>query len=257
MTFIGFQIKDYGKNSDMKEKGLEKCTKENLKKSLLIMNDNIKKTYQKNIVEFHFLFILYFNDKDKERYNKNLVKFCNTNGIKYIFYNPVLQNFYDESEQRIKKLILDDKTNIDFFSKVNPYLIFKNMKSINKIIKYLKEEINPELALKKLLQKNESKREITYLNFKEKLKSIHEEIKSFEIIGIFEIKFYELMVYPKDSYGFLFDEGNNYLFYIFNFKEEISFYKITKNRFIIKKVNMVDIIRDKKTKNAFIIKSSY
>ena len=56
--------------------------------------------------------------------------------------------------------------------------------------------------------------------------------KSLEFL---EIKYYKLMVFPKNSYGLLFYEENEYIYYIFNFKEDISFYIITKNRFVVKK----------------------
>ena len=95
------------------------------------------------------------------------------------------------------------------------------------------------------------------MQFKQKLKNINNEIKSLEVLGLFEIKFYELMVFPKHSYGLLFDDGKYYYYYIFNFKEEISFYKISKIRYAIEKVNMVDIIRDKKTETVIIIKSYF
>lgn len=255
-TFIGFQMKNYGKNTDLKDKDKEKFTKENIKKSLLLMNYNIKKSFSVNINEFHFFFVLYFNNEDKDRYSKNLVKFCNSNDIKYILYNPVLQTFYNEQEKEIESLILDRKSNVDFYSKVNPYTIFKNMRSNVNNINYLKDE-NPELTLKKLLQKDESKKDLAFLQFKQKLKNINNEIKSLEVLGLFEIKFYELMVFPKHSYGLLFDDGKNYFYYIFNFKEEISFYKISKIRYAIEKVNMVDIIRDKKTETVIIIKSYF
>ena len=255
-TFIGFQMKNYGKNTDLKDKDKEKFTKENIKKSLLLMNYNIKKSFKVNISEFHFFFVLYFNNEDKDKYSKNLVKFCNSNDIKYILYNPVLQTFYNDQEQAIESLILDTKSNVDFYSKVNPYIIFKNMRSSLNNINILKDE-NPELTLKKLLQRDESKRDLSFIQFKQKLKNINNEIKSLEVLGLFEIKFYELMVFPKHSYGLLFDDGKNNYFYIFNFKEEISFYKISKTRYVIEKINMIDIIRDKKTEKVIIIKAYF
>ena len=65
------------------------------------------------------------------------------------------------------------------------------------------------------------------------------------------------MVCPEDSYGLLFYGGNNFLYYIFNYKEEISFYKISKSRSKIEKVNMINVIRDKITETVFIIKANY
>ena len=258
VTFLGFQIKFYGKNTDLKDKDKEKYTKENIKKSYLLMNSNIKKIYNNvNINKYHFIFVLYFNEEDEEKYNKNLVKFCNANDIKYIFYNPVKQIFYNEQEQKIDNLILDDRSDVDSYSKINYQIIFKNPKSILNVIKYIKDEKNPELILKELLRKDESKADIAYTNLLQNLKNQYAEIKSIDVLGIFEIKFYKLMVCPEDSYGLLFYGGNNFLYYIFNYKEEISFYKISKSRSKIEKVNMINVIRDKITETVFIIKANY
>ena len=257
MTFIGFQVKNYGKNTDLKDKDKEKFTKKKLKESLLSMEKNIQKTSEIKIKEYHFVFVLYYNDKDEEKYNKNLVKFCNINDIKYIFYNPVLKTFYNKNEEKIEKLILDTRTNIDCFSKINEKLIFKNSKSISQVIEYLKDVQNPEEQLKQIIQKNETKQNLTFTKLMQKLKSFDANIKSVEILGVFKIKFYELMVYPKDSYGLLYDGDNSYLYYIFNHKNKIIINSITKSRLTIKQINMIEAIRNQRIETVFIIKVNY
>ena len=116
---------------------------------------------------------------------------------------------------------------------------------------------NPEEQLKQIIQKNETKQNLTFTQLTQKLKSFDANIKSVEILGVFKIKFYELMVYPKDSYGLLYDGDNSYLYYIFNHKNKIIINSITKSRLTIKQINMIEAIRNQRIETVFIIKVNY
>ena len=65
------------------------------------------------------------------------------------------------------------------------------------------------------------------------------------------------MVYPKDSYGLLYDGDNSYLYYIFNHKNKIIINSITKSRLTIKQINMAEAIHNQRIETVFIIKVNY
>ena len=258
---ICFQIKNYGKNTDLKDEDKLKYQKDNIFNSLKIMTEKVKNSFKIIIKEYHFFFIIYFNENDDYKFNHNLVKYCNENDIKYIFYNPVLHKFYNEKEKEIFTLTLDCKTNLESDSRVNPYNIFFNTelftKSNNDIVKYLNNLEDPKLYLEKMFNKN-SEKNISFIdNFSRAIKNINNCIKSIEIIGLYEIQFDELVLYPKDSYGFLFDADKENTNYIFNFKNSISFHKITKSRIKVNDSSMAEVFKEFKKTTVLIIKAIY
>ena len=258
---ICFQIKNYGKNTDLKDEDKLKYQKDNIFNSLKIMTEKVKNSFKIIIKEYHFFFIIYFNENDDYKFNHNLVKYCNENDIKYIFYNPVLHKFYNEKEKEIFTLTLDCKTNLESDNRVNPYNIFFNTelftKSNNDIVKYLNNLEDPKLYLEKMFNKN-SEKNISFIdNFSRAIKNINNCIKSIEIIGLYEIQFDELVLYPKDSYGFLFDADKENTNYIFNFKNSISFHKITKSRIKVNDSSMAEVFKEFKKTTVLIIKAIY
>ena len=245
----------------MKDEDKLKYQKDNIFNSLKIMTEKVKNSFKIIIKEYHFFFIIYFNENDDYKFNHNLVKYCNENDIKYIFYNPVLHKFYNEKEKEIFTLTLDCKTNLESDNRVNPYNIFFNTelftKSNNDIVKYLNNLEDPKLYLEKMFNKN-SEKNISFIdNFSRAIKNINNCIKSIEIIGLYEIQFDELVLYPKDSYGFLFDADKENTNYIFNFKNSISFHKITKSRIKVNDSSMAEVFKEFKKTTVLIIKAIY
>ena len=183
--FIGFQMKNYGTNTDLKEEDKSKVNKNYVLNSLNEMKDIVKNKYNIIIKEFHFVFVIY-NKSTKYKYNKKISDLCNDNDIEYILYDPVEKEFYDRHEKIIKSLELNSKTNLCEISKLNPYEIFENMPFIefqgNDIVKCIKEITEPELYLKNMLNKSENKKDLIYKNFINNLMNLKKNIKDIKIL---------------------------------------------------------------------------
>ena len=262
--FIGFQMKNYGTNTDLKEEDKSKVNKNYVLNSLNEMKDIVKNKYNIIIKEFHFVFVIYYNKSTKYKYNKKISDLCNDNDIEYILYDPVEKEFYDRHEKIIKSLELNSKTNLCEISKLNPYEIFENMPFIefqgNDIVKCIKEITEPELYLKNMLNKSENKKDLIYKNFINNLMNLKKNIKDIKIIGIFEIKFHIIIVYPKDTYGLLFENKKNEYNYVFNFDNKIESYKISKLRLRIEKIFGFEAFKNIDTSNpekVIVFKAEY
>ena len=97
------------------------------------------------------------------------------------------------------------KTNIDFYSKVNPYLIFKDTQFLNE---YLNQAYNNSI----LVSGNEK---IFNLDYKLILEYIRNEIKmDVEIICKFKLDKESHFLIPKKSILFLFGDETNFIYYI-------------------------------------------
>ena len=260
-TFIGFQIKNFGKDTDLKEEDKNKYRKENMLSSLTDMTNKLKSNYNISIKEYHIIFIIYHNNQDISKYNSKLTKYCQVNDIRYIFYDPVLKIIFNEHENPLNKLYLDDKTNLNSNSQLNPFLIFKNMNLItyneSDIVQYVKGIYDLKLYLTNLLKKDESKIDSLFNTFITSIKSWNNNIQLVQFIGVFVIKFNELLVYPKDSYGMIFEEDKANLNLIFNFKNKISFNKINKARVKITSSKISETYKIFETKYVLIIKAVY
>ena len=169
--FVGFQMKNFGKDTDLKEEDKTKYMKNNILSSLLNFTNKIKTYYEIIIKEFHAIFVIYYNKQNNCEYSNKLTKYCKMNDIKYIFYDPVLKTFYDEKERDIDKLILDDKSNLNSNSQLNPFRIFKNMNLSYKtetIVKYVKEINNYLLYLSNIFNKKDESKNKFKINLKKK-----------------------------------------------------------------------------------------
>ena len=117
-TFVGFQMKCYSYNSKLDRKFLSKAdVKENLQKILL----NCKDLFNCNIKKWYYYLIFYYNKDDDPN---NQLSFynqynCLIQNIEFLFYNPKEKKFFSSNIREIKKLILSNDANLDYFTYLN------------------------------------------------------------------------------------------------------------------------------------------
>jgi len=217
--FIGFQMKFYSKNSGLKKK----ITKDSLKRRIQPILINSFKNFGIKITEWHYIMCLYYNNEDEYEYNLKLVKNCNNNDIEFIFFNPTKNVFYDSNKEEIKKIKLNMKTNIDFNSKVNAYLIMKDTGLI-------KEYLNQVYYDNILISENNT---IFNIN-KNVVVNYAKQIigKNIEIICKLELIKDSHFPIPNDSILFLFGNEQNLVYYYnLNNKLHCQIYRSINNKY--------------------------
>ena len=119
-TFVGIQIKCYNPN---KNHNLTKITKYNIKDKIRKVLINSLLLFNCKIISWHYILILYLNNEDYEGeiMNKDVVNHCQRKNIEFIYYDPVKKQFFKNNKKEIyKKLILNDKTNLEI-AKISQY----------------------------------------------------------------------------------------------------------------------------------------
>ena len=118
--FLGFQMKFYAETTYLSHP----ITKNSIKKKIKSILINCLKNFGISIKKWHYVMCLYWDKYDNINYCKQLVKNCKNHDIKYIFYNPKLNQFYKPNKDPLTILNVDMQTNIDFYSLYNPYHFF-------------------------------------------------------------------------------------------------------------------------------------
>ena len=93
--FIGFKMKCYFENSILKDKFIDKTIIKDKCKKILV---NSMKLFNCKITQWHYILIFYYNSKNKkENINNDNLRKCESNGIEYIFYDPIDKVFYNRN----------------------------------------------------------------------------------------------------------------------------------------------------------------
>ena len=111
-TFFGFKMKCYFENSILNNNAIDKTIiKEKCKKILV----NSMKLFNCKINNWNYILIFYYNSRNKkDNINIDNLKKCQSNGIEYIFYDPVAKVFYNSSHRKIiNKLKITKSSNLD------------------------------------------------------------------------------------------------------------------------------------------------
>ena len=117
--FIGFQMKCF--REDTKGGNASKISKMQIKCNYLDILMNSKELLGITIDEWHYIMILFCSHANNEKNDicQYLIKKCIKNRIKYIFYDPVEELFYDKDLNAIKGVfkLLDLNSNLDYGNK--------------------------------------------------------------------------------------------------------------------------------------------
>ena len=114
--FIGFQMKCF--REDTKGGNASKITKMNIKCHYLDILIYSEELLGITIDEWHYIMILFCSHTNEEKndVSQYLIKKCIKNRIKYIFYDPVEELFYDKDLKVINGVftLLDLNSNLDY-----------------------------------------------------------------------------------------------------------------------------------------------
>ena len=201
-------MKFYSKSSKLKYE----ITKDSIKNKIQPILVNCLKNFDIRIVEWHYIMCLYYNVDDDYQFSSKLVNNCNNNDLEYIFYNPVNNKFYYSDKTELNKIILNKKTNIDLFSKVNPYLILQDNG-------FLKDYLNQAHDDSILVSKADSIFNLDYELFLTNTKNVIG--KDIEVICKFELDKESHFPIPKNSVLLLFSDGLNLIYY-YNMNNQLN-----------------------------------
>ena len=212
--FIGFQMKCF--KEDTKGGNISNISKMLIKCNYLDILMNSKDLLGIEIDEWHYIMILFCSNKDEKKNEicKYLVNKCIKNRLKYLFYDPVEELFYDKDLKPIKGVfsLLDEYSNLDYGN--NLYVIDDNLNkspgtfflgkkhklSSGDLVKEYKENIQ---SFKAFLKENS----ISFLKFKNGLQKLFNDIDKIEFIGKISTLKLELLT---PSIGSIFCyQGNN------------------------------------------------
>ena len=218
--FIGFQMKFYSKNSKLKNE----ITKDSIKRQIQPILVNSLKNYGIRITEWHYFMCLYYNKEDEYEFSSRLVNNCNNNDLEYIFFNPAKNKFYNSDKSILNKIKLNLKTNLDYYSIVNPYLIFKDTG-------FLKQYLNQAHEDLILVSEDSPIFNVDYNLAVNNIKSVLN--KDVKIICKFELDKESHFPIPNDNILLLFGDDTNFLcYYNMNNQLNCQVYRINKNKFV-------------------------
>lgn len=112
--FIGFQMKSL---RDTPSKTLAKINKKYVIDNSIQLLFTSKLLFDVEIVEWHYIVVgILFESEDKifaeeKKYSEKLREHCENNDIRFIYYNPFNQKFFDSNKSAIKNL-LNEKSNL-------------------------------------------------------------------------------------------------------------------------------------------------
>ena len=253
--FLGLQMKFYGENTTIDNEEQKKFSKTSLKNKLKNIIANTKINFDINIAEWHYILILYFHqDNKKNSYSKNLVKICKKNNLEYIFFDPLIESFYNSNFEKLDKIKTTNKSNLDLDININPYLIFKSFCSLDKniinsndfeIIDCTNENFTSKIneLIKGLPQKSSSV-------FIRKIINDNKEFQKIKIIGL--MKSYTIL-FPKENYGFFVKSIDNNFLLCYNKKNKINYYNCDNNEYI----KQDEFFHKKSDNNLIIIECLY
>ena len=252
--FIGLQMKFYSEKTKIDKDEQKKFEKNSIKNKLKNILSNAKINFDINISEWHYIMIIYFNQNDEDnKYGKNLVKLCKKFNLEYIFFNPCEKKFYNSNFEKIEKISITNKSNLDLDININPYLIFKSFCDFDKnIINSIDFEIfdctSNKLAIeiKKLSEKIKIKDISVFIRTLEN----NLELKNIKIIGMIKCK---MALFPKEKYGYFITTKDNNILLCYNNNNFIIYYDYLNN----KKMEQNEFFKFKNDNQLYIIECSY
>ena len=191
--FIGFQIKCFreetiGGNASKLSKMLIKC-------NYLDILMNSEDLFGIQIDEWHYIMILFCNQKKETNgVCKYLVNKCINNGIKYMFYDPIQEIFYDKNLKEIDDVytLLDINSNLDFginYSEIEnnlnkisgtSFLGKKHKLSSAELLEAKKNDIK---SFKDFLSECSLSKKYSFLKFKKDLMNIFNDIQNIKFVA--------------------------------------------------------------------------
>ena len=230
--FIGFQMKSY---KDKYKTSFKFSKKKVIEKSKQLLITS-KYLFGVNIVEFHYIIVgMYINSEEikicqEERlYSQNLIKYCKSNKIELILYDPLKKIFLTPDKQPITTLLLENLKYSNVFDE-DYKKIFKFEDSDYNYNKFLKTRIklrcfDLEEAIESVVGYLD---EQTIIN---KINTFFNQIS--ELLGINNIKFVSKEFYNEQS-GIIPLPGDNFLF-MCKYKAINNVDNINKDCFLVKK----------------------
>ena len=216
---IGFQMEFYSKSSKLKNK----ITKDSIKNIIQPILLNCLKYFGIRITEWHYIMCLYYNTDDEYHFSSKLVNHCNNNDLEYIFFNPTKNKFYYSDKSVLTKIKLNMKTNVDFYSKLNPFLIFKDTGFLKN---YLNQAHDNSILV--------SKRGLIFnLEYDTIINHAKIELQlDLEILGKFQLDTESHFPIPNISILFIFNNNNNFIYY-YNLNNQLmcKHFQLVKQKF--------------------------
>jgi len=122
-TFVSFQMKCFGRKSQINVNALNKIYIKDKMKNILI---NAKGLFNCKINKWYYFLVFYYNKNDIENNNIS-IKFLQAtynSDIEFIFYNPEEHKFYNNIDGEIMELKLTNKADLDYnnnqiFNRIN------------------------------------------------------------------------------------------------------------------------------------------
>ena len=247
-------MKFYSEKTKIDKDEQKKFEKNSIKNKFINILSNAKINFDINISEWHYIMIIYFNQNDEDnKYGKNLVKLCKKFNLEYIFFNPCEKKFYNSNFEKIEKISITNKSNLDLDININPYLIFKSFCDFDKnIINSIDFEIfdctSNKLAIeiKKLSEKIKIKDISVFIRTLEN----NLELKNIKIIGMIKCK---MALFPKEKYGYFITTKDNNILLCYNNNNFIIYYDYLNN----KKMEQNEFFKFKNDNQLYIIECSY
>ena len=251
--FIGFQMKFFRESTT--GGNASNLSKIAIKNSYLDILKHSNDLLGIDIEEWHYIMVLYYNpnnlNNEKSNNNSEICKFlvskCINNAIKYIFYCPENNLFYDSKKNQIIPntiyKLLDDSSNLDYITKLSlvidcydyPKYDFINKKYLNKneqVDEKAKEFNIFKSILKNIkcknLDKSITKKKYGYKDFQNDFKKIINNAKSIKFSHNQRIEELEAFI-PRMGNFFCFQGNNNDLLIIIrrNEDEKLEYLNLT------------------------------
>ena len=208
-TLIYFQMKFYTIEDSVSINDKNKLKKIYIKTACKKLLSNIFLNLGIRVKNWHFILILNI-DYETKTFNTEIVQICIERSLEYIFFDPVLNEFYDKNQNVIEYLKLNTFTDLDK-DKIESDIFncFQESGVINSYLKKRKRNITLSQTQKSIAIKNaknfENKYKVSFKDFFNEVKNYYNSIKKIEIILSLEMDIYENN-FPslKGGYGYVF-----------------------------------------------------
>ena len=235
--FIGFQMKCF--REDTKGGNASKISKMLIKCNYIDILMNSEQLLGIKIDEWHYIMILFYYHKSKEinEICTYLLNKCKTNKIKYIFYEPTEEKFYDNEFKEIINIykLLDENSNLDFGGNLteieknlnkSPGITFLGKKKLlsGDLIKEKKEELK---SFKDFL----SCKKYSFLKLRKEIENLIKSIYKITFFGKMSTLELDLLT-PDIGSIFCYGGKNNNILIMIKTDEnsEVKYYNLTQKK---------------------------
>ena len=235
--FIGFQMKCF--REDTKGGNASKISKMLIKCNYIDILMNSEELLGITIDEWHYIMILFYYHKSNEinEICRYLVNKCITNRIKYIFYEPIEEKFYDNELKEIKNVykLLDENSNLDYGGNLteveknlnkSPGINFLGKKKLlsSDLIRENKEELK---SFKTFL----SSKKHSFLKLRKEIEDIFIDINKITFAGKMSTKELDLLT-PDVGSIFCYGGKNNDILIMIKTDEKsaVKYYNLTQKK---------------------------